>query len=207
MDANNGGGSSYQTQIDSTMDESLASTRRIRQMAEESKQVGAETLQNLDDQGQKLDQINNNMNRIRDNVKKGEKDLHEMEKCCGLCVCPWNRPATFKKEYAGTWGSTNAPVSASRQADRAIASNRLEGKDGRGNFQKIVEGDAREDEMEENLDAVGDILGDLKAQANAMNDELVRQDGVINTIDEKMTENDRRIQAASRRTDKLIKRN
>ena len=42
-------------------------------------------------------------------------------------------------------------------------------------FKKIMQGDEREDEMEENLDAVMDILGDLKAQSTAMGEELDRQ--------------------------------
>jgi hypothetical protein len=31
-----------------------------------------------------LDQINADM-------KEAEKNLTGMEKCCGMCVCPWNR--------------------------------------------------------------------------------------------------------------------
>lgn len=196
----------YQEQTNAVMDESVDATRRIRQMAEESRQVGADTLQNLDDQGQKLDQINTNMNTIRDNVKSGERQLHEMEKCCGLCICPWNRAPSVRKEYAGKWGENEKrSMSASNAANRAINDNRSQDKE-KGNFKKVFEGDDREDEMEENLDAVGDILGDLKAQATAMNDELVRQDDVIETIGSKMEDNNSRIESATKRTNVLIKK-
>jgi len=38
-----------------------------------------------------LDNIENTMNAINDEMHKAEKELENLEKCCGLCVLPWNR--------------------------------------------------------------------------------------------------------------------
>lgn len=193
-------------QADDINHEALESTQRMRRMAEDTREVGAETLKNLDDQGQKLDHINDDLNKMRANVKEGEDQLHQMEKCCGCCVCPWNRPPSVKTEYAGKWGDSTRGTSAATNATISSHNNRGQTKE-RGEFKKVFEDDDKETEMEENLDAVTDILGDLKAQATAMNDELVRQDGVLTTIDGKMDANDARVQAATARTGRLIEKN
>merc|ERR1712137_332655 len=116
-----------QAQTDDITDESLDTTRRIRQMAEESRQMGAETLNQLDEQGRTLNKIEKNLDKINEDVQEGEKSLAEMEKCCGLCVCPWNRPKPLSSsaKYKGTWGSDeNQRETAAERAERDAARTR-----------------------------------------------------------------------------------
>ena len=49
-----------------------------------------------------------------------------------------------------------------------------------------VTNDAREDEMEENLDAVGGIIGNLKTMAMDMGNEIDKQNKHIDNINEKV---------------------
>ncbi len=40
---------------------------------------------------EKLDRVEGNLDKINADVKVAEGTLNEMEKCCGLFVCPWNK--------------------------------------------------------------------------------------------------------------------
>uniref|UniRef100_A0A915JZ80 Synaptosomal-associated protein n=1 Tax=Romanomermis culicivorax TaxID=13658 RepID=A0A915JZ80_ROMCU len=85
--------------------ESLESTRRMLQICEESKEAGIKTLVMLDDQGEQLERTEQNLDTINRDMKEAEEHLKGMEKCCGLCVLPWNKAENFEKnpEYANAW--------------------------------------------------------------------------------------------------------
>ena len=51
-----------------------------------------------------------------------------------------------------------------------------------GSYIQRINNDAREDEMEENMQAVGGILGNLKNMAQDMGDEIGRQNKQLDTI-------------------------
>jgi synaptosomal-associated protein 25 len=70
---------------------SLESTRRMLLLCEESKEAGIKTLVMLDEQGEQLDRIEEGADKINQDMKEAEKNLEGLEKCCGLCVLPWNK--------------------------------------------------------------------------------------------------------------------
>lgn len=72
-------------------DESLESTRRILQMAEETQETGIKTMVTLDEQGERLDHIEEELEDINANVKEAEENLTKMERFCGLCLCSCRR--------------------------------------------------------------------------------------------------------------------
>ena len=51
--------------INAVTDESLAATNRIRRVAEETEQIGVETLGTLHDQGEQLNHIESQVDRIK----------------------------------------------------------------------------------------------------------------------------------------------
>lgn len=55
--------------IDIVTDESLAATHRIRQVAEETNQIGVTTLDTLQDQGEQLNHIENRVDNIEVDLK------------------------------------------------------------------------------------------------------------------------------------------
>ncbi len=73
----------------------MESTRRMLQLCEESKEAGIKTLVMLDEQGEQLDRIEEGTDRINQDMKDAEKNLEGLEKCCGLCVLPWNKFVFF----------------------------------------------------------------------------------------------------------------
>ncbi|PNJ16046.1 SNAP23 isoform 15, partial [Pongo abelii] len=87
-------------------DESLESTRRILGLAVESQDAGIKTITMLDEQKEQLNRIEEGLDQINKDMRETEKTLTELNKCCGLCVCPCNRTKNFEsgKAYKTTWG-------------------------------------------------------------------------------------------------------
>ncbi|KNC83998.1 hypothetical protein SARC_03759 [Sphaeroforma arctica JP610] len=196
-------------QANETTNESLEATRRMRQMAEESRQVGASTLEKLDDQGRQLDNVEKDLDKINADMRQGEQHIAEMEKFCGLCVCPWNKAQNFEgsKDYSKAFGAKSATVTNSQPTGNKMATTSAgEGSSAvEGARMKRITNDAREDEMEENLDMVGGILGDLKAQAKDMNVELSKQNQQLDRIGGKTESNIGRVNDANVRATELLR--
>ena len=53
--------------------------------------MGIKTLVALDEQGEQLDRVEENLDQINVDMREAERNLTGLEKCCGLCVCPWKR--------------------------------------------------------------------------------------------------------------------
>lgn len=54
---------------------------------------------------EQLERCEGALDTINTDMKEAEEHLKGMEKCCGLCVLPWNRADDFEKnsEYAKAW--------------------------------------------------------------------------------------------------------
>ncbi|XP_023683257.1 synaptosomal-associated protein 23 [Paramormyrops kingsleyae] len=201
-------------------DESLESTRRMLRLAEESRETGVNTVTMLDEQGEQLKSVEQGMDQINQDMHKAEKDLSDLSKCCGLCVCPWNRVASIEHDsrYRQTWGlgidnagGPNAdavdggnPAVLSSQPPR-IHNGMPTSAAPSGPYIKRITNDAREDEMEENLGQVGNIIDNLKSLAVDMGTEIDKQNKQIDRITDKAEINKARIDDANQRANKLIK--
>ncbi|XP_053142752.1 synaptosomal-associated protein 23 [Hemicordylus capensis] len=190
-------------------DESLESTRRILGLATEAQDTGIKTITMLDEQGEQLTRIEEGMDQINKDMREAEKNLTELNKCCGLCVCPCNRTKSFEssKSYKTTWsdGMENASDHVvSKQPGRVIDYQQQTSGGTTGGYITRVTNDAREDEMEDNLVQVGSILGNLKHMALDMGNEIDSQNKQIDRINEKAETNKARIEQANARAEKLI---
>ncbi|XP_061467280.1 synaptosomal-associated protein 23 [Rhineura floridana] len=190
-------------------DESLESTRRILGLAIESQDTGIKTITMLDEQGEQLNRIEEGMDQINKDMREAEKNLTELNKCCGLCVCPCNRTKNFEssKTYKTTWSdgienSTDHVVS--KQPGRVVNYQQQTSGGTTGGYIGRITNDAREDEMEENLSQVGNILGNLKNMALDMGSEIDSQNKQIDRINEKAETNKDRIEQANVKAKKLI---
>ena len=147
----------------------------------------------LDEQGEQLKRIEEGMDQINKDMREAEKTLTELNKCCGLCVCPCSRTKNFEssKAYKATWGDggDNSPSNiVSKQPGRVTNGQPQQATAGAasGGYIKRITNDAREDEMEENLTQVGSILGNLKNMALDMGNEIEAQNRQIDRITEKV---------------------
>ncbi|KAI1895208.1 hypothetical protein AGOR_G00103940 [Albula goreensis] len=193
-------------------DESLESTRRMLQLAEESRQTGVNTMTMLDEQGEQLKRVEEGMDQINEDMKQAEKNLTDLSKCCGLCVCPCDRVKSIEHDgrYKRTWGTGSDNASSN---DGVVSSQPPSIRNGQpvqastapsGPYIKRITNDAREDEMEENLDQVGSIIGNLKTMAMDMGTEIDKQNKQIDRITDKAEMNKARIDEANQRANKLI---
>uniref|UniRef100_A0A8C8R7S7 Synaptosomal-associated protein n=1 Tax=Pelusios castaneus TaxID=367368 RepID=A0A8C8R7S7_9SAUR len=199
-----------QLRANQVTDESLESTKRILGMDVESQDAGIKTITMLDEQGEQLTRTEEGMDQINKDMKEAEKTLIELNKCCGLCVCPCNRTKNFEsgKSYKSTWsdgGENSTDHVVSRQPGRVTNNQHQPQTAGGASGGYITQiNDAREDEMEENLSQVGNILGNLKSMALDMGNEIDAHNKQIDRINEKADTNKDRIEQANVRAKKLL---
>ncbi|XP_038641953.1 synaptosomal-associated protein 25 [Scyliorhinus canicula] len=188
---------------DQITDESLESTRRMLQLVEESKDAGIRTLVMLDEQGEQLERIEEGMDQINKDMKEAEKNLSDLGKCCGLCSCPCNKLKNFEAggAYKKVWGNNQDGVVASQPA--RVMDDREQMAMSGGYIRRVTE-DARENEMEENLDQVGSIIGNLRHMALDMSNEIGSQNAQIDRIVVKGDMNKARIDEANKHATKML---
>ncbi|KAI1895856.1 hypothetical protein AGOR_G00111070 [Albula goreensis] len=189
-----------QQRADQLADESLESTRRMLQLVEESKDAGIRTLVMLDEQGEQLERIEEGMDQINKDMKEAEKNLTDLGKFCGLCSCPCNK-LKGSDAYKKAWGNNQDGVVASQPA-RVV--DEREQMAISGGFIRRVTDDARENEMDENLEQVGGIIGNLRHMALDMGNEIDTQNRQIDRIMEKADSNKTRIDEANQRATKML---
>ncbi|XP_068194764.1 synaptosomal-associated protein 23-like isoform X2 [Antennarius striatus] len=199
-------------------DESLESTRRMLQLAEESRQTGVNTMVMLDQQGEQLKRVEEGMDQINQDMRQAEKNLTDLSKCCGLCVCPCDRVSSIEHDsrYKRTWGIRGGEGETDSTGSKVVSRQPSAVRNGQaaqvnvaaaapsGPYIKRVTHDAREDEMEENLEAVGSVIGNLKTMAVDMGSEIDKQNKQIDNITAKADMNKVRIEEANVRANKLI---
>jgi len=191
----------FKAQQNAVADASLDSTRRMVQMTEESQAAGTRTIEMLEQQGEQLHRIEGGLDTINADMKEAEKHLTGMEKWCGLCVMPWYRRKKIKDVDDSKWESSKDGTVVKKQPEGGSSSN----PDGGGPYIQRITNDAREDEMEENMQAVGSVLSNLKNMAADMGGEIERQNKQLDKIDYKAAKADVNIGVARNRTEKLLK--
>ena len=103
------------------------------------------------------------METVNKDMREAEKHLTALERCCGCCTCPGSKVANFEDtdKYQSTWTKTEETVVTGQPTSSGLNNSGVtrEQQSVGGNqamIQKIT-GDEREDEMEQNLQAVRGI--------------------------------------------------
>lgn len=183
-------------------DESLEATRRMLALCDGAKEAGIRTLVGLDEQGEQLDKIDEDMDKINADMREAEKNLTGMEKCCGICVCPFGKAREFKED-AGTWKSSEDGKVISGQPARVVDNRNGAGPMSSNYIAKITK-DAREDEMEENMGEVSTMVSNLRNMAIDMGSEIAQQNAQLTRIVDKANSNETRIKTANERATQLL---
>uniref|UniRef100_A0A8C9NE74 Multifunctional fusion protein n=1 Tax=Serinus canaria TaxID=9135 RepID=A0A8C9NE74_SERCA len=147
-----------------------------------------------------LERIEEGMDQINKDMKEAEKNLTDLGKFCGLCVCPCNKLKS-SDAYKKAWGNNQDGVVASQPA-RVV--DEREQMAISGGFIRRVTNDARENEMDENLEQVSGIIGNLRHMALDMGNEIDTQNRQIDRIMEKADSNKTRIDEANQRATKML---
>ncbi|CAH8455235.1 unnamed protein product [Schistosoma haematobium] len=162
--------------MNQTTDESLEASRRMMALCEEAKEAGISTLVMLDDQGEQLDRINEGMDQINQDMKDAEKNLDDLNKCCGLCVLPWNK---VKKKDDYTKQLKDEDMRGGDGPRIIVDQN---GMGPTGGYITRITNDAREDEMDQNLQEVSGMIGNLRNMAIDMGSEINQQNVQVERI-------------------------
>uniref|UniRef100_A0A914XD25 Synaptosomal-associated protein n=1 Tax=Plectus sambesii TaxID=2011161 RepID=A0A914XD25_9BILA len=192
--------------IEDFASDSLESTRRMLALCEESKEAGIKTLVMLDDQGEQLERVEGGLDTINQDMREAEEHLKGMEKCCGLCVLPCNKTEDFEKnsEYAKAWKKDDDGGVVSDQPRITVGDS---GMGPAGGYITRITNDAREDEMDENVQQVSTMVGNLRNMAIDMGTEVSNQNRQLERINQKAELNQMRVNQANKRTTKLIVNN
>eukprot|EP00088_Acartia_fossae_P062191 TRINITY_DN74954_c0_g1_i1.p1 TRINITY_DN74954_c0_g1~~TRINITY_DN74954_c0_g1_i1.p1 ORF type:complete len:171 (+),score=57.03 TRINITY_DN74954_c0_g1_i1:40-513(+) len=156
----------------------------------------------LENQGEALNRIEKGLDNINADMKEAEKHITGMEKWCGLCLMPWNRRKKIKDVDESKWEAYSKDGVVKRQPP---AGDSGAGASSTGPYIQRITNDAREDEMEDNMQQVGNVLGNLKNMAADMGQEIDRQNNQLDKIGAKATNADIKVKDANKRTDKLLK--
>ncbi|XP_069090222.1 synaptosomal-associated protein 25-like isoform X1 [Pleurodeles waltl] len=189
-----------QRRADQVTDESLESTRRMLQLVEESKDAGIRALVMLDEQGEQLEHIEGGMDQINQDMKEAEKNLTDLGQFCGLCACPCNKLIsgdTGKK----AWGNNQDGVIGNQPARIVDERERMNLS---GGHIRRVTNDARENEMDENLEQVEGVIVNLRHMALDMGNEIEMQNRQVDRIMEKADCNKSRIDEANKRATTML---
>ncbi|CAM9896938.1 synaptosomal-associated protein 25-like [Petromyzon marinus] len=192
-----------QQQAEQLTDESLESTRRMLQLVEESKDAGIRTLVMLDEQGEQLERIEEGLDQINKDMKEAEKNLSDLGKCCGLCSCPCEKLKNFESgdAYKKVWGKKEDGVVSSQPA--RVCDEREQMAMSGGYIRKVTN-DARETEMDDNLEQVSGIIGNLRHMALDMGNEIDTQNRQLERITNMADSNEARIKEANTRATKIL---
>jgi synaptosomal-associated protein 25 len=156
----------------------------MRQLCEDSKEAGIRTLVALDEQGEQLDRVEEDMDKINTDMKEAEKALTGMEQCCGLCTLPCGKSKEFQEDES-TWKGNDDGKIVGGQPVRTV-DDRGGGMAMTGSYIAKVTKDDREDEMEENMQDVNNMIGNLRNMAIDMGSEIGAQNAQIGRINQKV---------------------
>jgi len=185
-----------QLTINEKSDETLETTRRMREMCAEAKDAGMKTLIALDDQEELIDKFEGAADGINQDMALAEKALKAMDMACwGLIPRFWVKDKGFKEDDA-VWGDAKlvgagAPPPATELRD--------------GAFVATILCDAREEEMEENMEQVSAMIGNIRNMSNDMNTALVRQNQTLDRVNAKAGSDIIRVKMANERAAALMK--
>ena len=162
----------YNTRIDNVTDESLASTNRMKAYLSNADSAAIDTMANLETQREQLNRVENNLDKIDQEIRVAERNLTQMDKFCGLCLCPCRRKKSLKTYSADTVeinytkaknrGSSSSKSTKSPKSTNVSNNKFSHGKEANGRYIEKITGDEREDEMEANMEDISSYLKDLK---------------------------------------------
>merc|ERR1711899_42481 len=187
---------SLQLKCNQVTDESLESTRRMKNMCEEAKDCGIKTLVMLDDQGEQLEKFEKGVDQINSDMRLAEEALKSMDLLCGIFPKFWKKSGGFKEDDA-IWGDQKAGGGGAAPAPGVEIPS--------GAFVAKITNDAREEEMEENMEQVSAMIGNLRNMANDMGGELENQNCQLDRINMKAASDITRVKMANDKAASLMK--
>lgn len=188
-----------QQEINNTQQETLEASRNIKRIAFETEDIAGKTLTNLHEQGQNINKIDKTLDGIDNKIDEAEDGMNQLDKCCGLFICPWKRVRGTKK-YGKAFSTANENQGyIGDQPREGVQYNEIK-------LKRIVAGDEREDEIEENVNHAARAVGNLAMMANDMNAELTTQNTQLERVNKKAASNEQRLEGVVGRANRRLEK-
>ncbi|CAF4001594.1 unnamed protein product [Rotaria sp. Silwood2] len=171
-------------QINQTTNESLESTHRMVDLVVESQDVSTNTMKMLHEQGEQLNRIDHGLDNIHAEMTEAEKNLTNLQKCCGLCVLPWKRVRRTYRSFAKNSKTYSCEKPSTTTIEPKHHQFAGEGMPKTGYITRITNDD-REVAMDNNLQVVSKYLDNLKHTAVDMGNIMTNQNERIQRITNK----------------------
>uniref|UniRef100_A0A672R4R2 Synaptosomal-associated protein n=1 Tax=Sinocyclocheilus grahami TaxID=75366 RepID=A0A672R4R2_SINGR len=132
---------------------------------------------------EKLKNVEQEMDQIKHDMKQARKNLNELSKCCGLCLCPFNRLKSTESDWR------KKQVRKPKESKRNMVSSQPtvvhDGQAPTGPYIKRITNDDREDEMEKNMNQMGNHIKILKNMALDFGDRIDDHNKIIDDVNDK----------------------
>merc|ERR1711963_42914 len=186
-----------QLKCNQVTDESLECTRRMMDLCSEAKDQGIKTLVALDDQGEQIDKIEGGLDSINADMGLAEKALKSMDLAFGIFPKFWKKSEGFKEDKE-VWGEVKGGSGGGAKPAASV-------EVGEGAFVARITNDDREEEMEDNMQQIGAMVGNLRNMANDMGSEIGRQNDQLDRINKKAESDQSRVKMANEKASNLLK--
>jgi hypothetical protein len=188
-----------QEKIGKVENDSLESTRRALRMLNETEEVGVKTAAELEQQGEKLKGIEENLDGIDSTLTATQRNLNQIKSVFGGLKNKFFGP----KQRSNT--STNLKDKAEKSSISASQSmNNMKETTKTPEFVTIT-GSDREQELNKNLEDMSAGLSRLKDLGLAMNRELTVQDSRLDRIGDKVTYTDAKVKDQNAQMKRILK--
>jgi len=197
----------YRSQASNVNSESLASTHRMKAYLQNADGAAVETMVNLETQREQLNRVEGNLDQIDQEIRVADRNLTQMDKFCGMCLCPCrrNRSKNLKTYSADT---VEIKYTKSQQKSSSVSKSSSPSKNSKNNndsrtqdnnrFIAPITGDDKEDEMEANMEDISSYLKDLKIKAKVMGNEIETQNEQIDRVNVKVQRNKENVDLSNR---------
>ena len=183
----------YGEKINQTQNDTVQSTRNMVAYSQNIRGMAAETLANLEEQNENLDNAEKRFDNIDQNLDMAQHHMDDYDKCCGLFVCPWNRFRPRTKAYKP---EKIKPEKKAKLKKRDKKNPEIEIN---GNFDvpKILENDCRETEINQNMQEVYAASRDMNSMAKEMLAQVQQSNQKIDRVAGKLEHKERKVADAN----------
>jgi len=182
----------YQFEINTISNETLESTRNMRRMCEESKDMGQKTMGLLENQGESIENWEEVADKINEDMKMAEKALKDMDRACfGFIPRFWKVGGGFKEDDA-VWKEPEQPKNDQLPELKGLNPDHC--FVATANESGVQ--DDREKEMEENMNEVSATIVNLRNMANDIGNVTKAQNEMLNRIEAKNNSDIQRVAMA-----------
>jgi synaptosomal-associated protein 29 len=184
----------YERQIETIMQDSLASTGRSLRALEESEQIGVSTAENLLAQGEQLRKAEKNLDHIQNTTTQSQKHLNNIKSIFGGVKNYFSRtpsakpsPSPSEDNFKSTTKLESTVTTLQTETvtyDRTGGPSSIGGSLPAASKQNLVgtRWGAMDDEIDDNLDLMAKNLSRLKNLGMGLQDEIDEQNKVIDRL-------------------------